>query len=207
MQQVQRAWPTVRARATGEGDDAMPERIDGGGYGFGLFVIHDDRFGHFVHHSGGLPGYGSNMRWLPGRHIGVIALGNVTYAPMSLLTRRMLEILDDHRLVTAATPAASPALIEAATRLAQLLSDWNDSDAAELFADNVALDESLSRRARRAAEQVSLHGPLRFTEVEATTPTRGKATLEHADGTRVKIELELSPLVPPRLQFYEVAAG
>ncbi|HSB87262.1 MAG TPA: serine hydrolase domain-containing protein, partial [Ilumatobacteraceae bacterium] len=99
MQQVHRAWPTVRTAAAGDGHDAVPERIDGGGYGFGLFVMHDDRFGHFVAHSGGLPGYGSNMRWLPGRAIGVVALGNVTYAPMSMMTRRMLEILDGHGLV------------------------------------------------------------------------------------------------------------
>ena len=59
-------------------------RADGrdGGYGFGLGVIHDERFGTVVSHSGGLPGYGSNMRWLPGRRVGVVALANATYAPM-----------------------------------------------------------------------------------------------------------------------------
>ncbi|MEO7370629.1 MAG: serine hydrolase domain-containing protein, partial [Ilumatobacteraceae bacterium] len=59
MQQVQRAWPTEHTTASGEGDEALPLRIDGGGYGFGLFVRHDTRFDHFVQHSGGLPGYGS----------------------------------------------------------------------------------------------------------------------------------------------------
>ena len=96
MQQVQRSFPTTHTAASGEGDEAVPERVDGGGYGFGLFVTHDKRFGHFVAHSGGLPGYGSNMRWLPGRAVGVVALGNVTYAPMSLMARRMLEIIDEH---------------------------------------------------------------------------------------------------------------
>ena len=83
----------------------MPERIDGGGYGFGHQVLHDDRFGTIVGHSGGLPGYGSNMRWLPGRRIGAVALANSTYAPMRLLTRRMLELLDDHGLVPSADAA------------------------------------------------------------------------------------------------------
>ena len=204
MQQVTRAWPTVRTPAEGEGDDAVPERIDGGGYGFGLYVMHDDRFGHFVHHSGGLPGYGSNMRWLPGRGVGVIALGNVTYAPMKMMTRRMLEIIDDHRLTPTISPSTSAALVDAAQRLAGLLSRWTDQAADDLFADNVALDESLARRARTAAELIATHGTLTLIDVEAENPACGRATMRHADGTDVKIDFDLSPLVLPRVQFYEV---
>ena len=207
MQQVQRAWPTVHTPASGEGDERIPERIDGGGYGFGLFVTHDTRFGHFVSHSGGLPGYGSNMRWLPGNGVGVIALGNVTYAPMSMLGRRMLEILDEHGL--AAVPACEPsgALVEAAHRLATLLSDWSDSTAGSLFADNVNLDESFARRAADAADLVRDHGALTVTQVTAVTPMRGRATMRHADGTERLLDLEMSPLVPPRLQLYELVTG
>jgi CubicO group peptidase (beta-lactamase class C family) len=207
MQQVQRTWPTVRAPASGEGDDAVPERIDGGGYGFGLFVTHDDRFGHFVAHSGGLPGYGSNMRWLPGRGVGVIALGNVTYAPMSLLARRMLEVVDDHGLVAAVPVRPSVALKEASHKLALLLSDWTVHDADELFADNVDLDESLARRAESAKQLIGERGTLTLISVEAETPMRGRATMRCADGTDLKIDLDLSPLVPPRIQFYEVVSG
>ena len=36
-------------------------------------------FGHVVAHSGGLPGFGSQMRWLPEYGVGLIALGNRTY--------------------------------------------------------------------------------------------------------------------------------
>ena len=204
MQQVSRAWPTVRTPAEGEGDDAVPELIDGGGYGFGLYVVHDDRFGQFVHHSGGLPGYGSNMRWLPNRGLGVIALANVTYAPMKLMTRRMLELLDDHGLIPAIQPPTSAALVDSAQRLAELLSKWTDQAADELFADNVALDESLARRARTAAELIATHGPLTLVDVDVENPACGRATMRHADGTEVKIDFDLSPLVPPRVQFYEV---
>jgi CubicO group peptidase (beta-lactamase class C family) len=206
MQQVTRAWPTVRTPAEGEGDAAVPERIDGGGYGLGLYVMHDDRFGHFVHHSGGLPGYGSNMRWLPGRGVGVIALGNVTYAPMKMMTRRMLELLDDRDLIPAIPPSASTALADAAQHLTELLSGWTDHAANELFADNVALDEPLARRAGAAAELIAAHGTLTLIDVEAENPVCGRATMRHADGTDVKIDFDLSPLVPPKVQFYEVVA-
>ncbi len=194
-------------RRPANGDDAAPERIDGGGYGYGLYVTHDNRFGHFVHHSGGLPGYGSNMRWLPGRRVGVIALGNGTYVPMKMLTRRMLELIDDHGLSPADSQRPNVALLDAAQQLAVLLSDWTDAAAHVLFADNVALDESLARRARHAAELIAGHGTLTLVRVEAETAVSGRATMRHADGTEVTIDLDLSPVVPPRVQFYEVVDG
>ena len=126
LQQVHRATRVTRSAPTGEGLDHVPERIDGGGYGFGHQVLHDDRFGTIVGHSGGLPGYGSNMRWLPGRRIGAVALANSTYAPMRLLTRRMLELLDDHGLVPSADAPAPRQLLSAAAHLVALLNDWND---------------------------------------------------------------------------------
>ncbi|MGZ4741265.1 MAG: serine hydrolase domain-containing protein [Ilumatobacteraceae bacterium] len=207
MQQLHRAWPTWRTAAPDGGDAASTEPTDGDGYGYGLFVTHDHRFGHIVTHSGGLPGYGSNMRWLPAHGVGVIALGNVTYAPMKKLTRAMLRLLDDHGLVAAVPARPAPDLVEMAQRLARLLSDWTDDAADELFSDNVALDESLARRAQRASDLVAAHGALVLVDVAATTATSGRATMRHSNGSEVRIDLDLSPLVPPRVQFYEVVGG
>jgi hypothetical protein len=136
----------------------------------------------------------------------VIALGNSTYAPMKMLTRRMLELIDDHGLIPTIAPLSSPALVDAAQRLAELLSKWTDQAADDLFADNVAHDESVARRARSAAELVEEHGPLSLVDVAAENPVCGRATMQHADRTEVKIDFDLSPLVPPRVQFYEVVA-
>ena len=61
---------------------AAPDRIllaHAGGYAFGLGITQSCEFDHIVAHSGGLPGYGSMMRWLPSYGVGVIAFGNVTY--------------------------------------------------------------------------------------------------------------------------------
>jgi CubicO group peptidase (beta-lactamase class C family) len=207
MQQVSRAWPTTHTLPTGEGDAAIPERIDGGGYGYGLFVMHDARFHHFVYHSGGLPGYGSNMRWLPSCGVGVITLGNATYVPMSPLARRILEIADDHGLVPRTSPEPAAAFVHAAGRLASLLSDWTDIAADELFTDNVALDESYTRRSARAAAAVAEHGLLSLASVTAESATRGQAVMRHADGTDLRIDIDVSPLVPPQVQFYEVVTG
>lgn len=50
--------------------------LDGAGYGYGLVVEHDRRFGRIVQHAGGLPGFSSHMRWHPATGIGVVVFGN-----------------------------------------------------------------------------------------------------------------------------------
>ena len=112
------------------------------GYGFGLAQIHDERFGTIVSHSGGLPGYGSNMRWLPGRRVGVVTLANATYAPMGALAQQMLGVLADHDLVPPARGRRMRRrLRRAAEQLVALLNAWDDGAADRILADNVALDE------------------------------------------------------------------
>ncbi len=61
------------------------------GYGFGLFVEEHPVLGRVVSHSGGYPGFGSNMRWHPASQTGVITLGNSTYAAMRALASRLLD--------------------------------------------------------------------------------------------------------------------
>ncbi len=64
-----------------------------GGYGFGLFTEEDPRWGRIVWHSGGYPGFGSNMRWHLASGTGVVVLGNSTYAPASALASWLLGSL------------------------------------------------------------------------------------------------------------------
>ena len=76
-----------------------PDRLPGGPpaapayYGFGLFADEDPGLGRIVSHSGGYPGFGTNMRWHPATGVGVIALANGTYAPMTGLTALVLDAL------------------------------------------------------------------------------------------------------------------
>lgn len=50
--------------------------LAGAGYGYGLCVEEDRRFGRVVQHSGGLPGFSSHMRWHAATGLGVVAFGN-----------------------------------------------------------------------------------------------------------------------------------
>ncbi len=171
-------------------------------YGFGLCVDHDDRHGLVVHHTGGLPGYGSNMRWLPHRGLAVIALANVTYAKMEPLTLRLLDRLGDLGAIPDAAPGAWPALERAGRGLVDLLNGWNDERANELFADNVDLDESFQRRAAAARRLVELHGTLEYSAVRASWATSGVVVAQGTNGSAVEIDIELTPQVPPLVQLY-----
>jgi CubicO group peptidase (beta-lactamase class C family) len=206
QQQVQRAAGVTRTEATGEGLDHVPERIDASGYGFGMQIVHDQRFGNIVGHSGGLPGYGSNMRWLPGRRVGAVALANATYAPMRLLTRRMLEVLDDHDFVPPVAVAPNETVRAAGTALLALVNDWSDRAADELFADNVGLDESFERRARVARDLIGAHGQLTLERIDAALDTDATAIARAGDSREVRLWFALSPLREARIQEYTITA-
>jgi CubicO group peptidase (beta-lactamase class C family) len=60
-------------------------------YGFGLFVEEGPVFGTMVQHSGGYPGFGSQMRWHPATRTGVIVLGNGTYSQAGSLALAVLS--------------------------------------------------------------------------------------------------------------------
>lgn len=185
------------------GNTAIAGRTTPAGYGFGLNVRDDPTLGMVVAHAGGLPGYGSNMRWLSGRGVGAIALGNITYAPMSEMTMRMLDLVHTHGSVPPTAPVAAPLLDAAASRLVTLVNAWDDEAALELFADNVALDEPFLRRASAAARLIELHGPLELVAVRPEVTTRGTLDVR-GSGDVFTITVELSPASGAAVQAYEI---
>jgi CubicO group peptidase (beta-lactamase class C family) len=175
------------------------------GYGYGLRIADSPTLGRIITHAGGLPGYGSNMRWLSGRHLGAVALSNGTYAPMSELTMRMLMLLDGAGAVPPTPQPFSFEVSGAAAALVGLLADWRDDVADEVFADNVAPDESFARRADAAHRLVDACGG--SLEVLAITPSSGAGgtvDLAHPSGSPVRVRFELAPTRPLRVQWYEV---
>jgi CubicO group peptidase (beta-lactamase class C family) len=185
------------------GVTTLADRTGPAGYGFGLNIRDDADLGMVVAHSGGVPGYGSNMRWLKGRGLGVIALANNTYAPMSDLTMRMLLAVHEHGAVPAAVPVTSALVDAAAHRLVDLLTAWSDDAADALFADNVGLDESYERRAAAAAQLVEEHGRLQVLSVQAERRTAGTVTVQGDAGREpFDVEFDLAPLADAKVQYY-----
>jgi hypothetical protein len=173
------------------------------GYGFGLNVRDDPTLGKIVAHAGGLPGYGSNMRWFAGRGIGVIALANTFYAPMSVLTMRLIAALHEHGDVPPAPAIVAPAWETAAKLLIGLLNDWDDAVAGELFEDNVELDDSFERRRAQAVALVATHGKLRIAATRPASATSGEIDVR-GTGDTVRIYMELSPSPGAPVQVYTI---
>jgi hypothetical protein len=68
-------------------------RLAASSYAFGLGVTQTCDFRTIVAHSGGLPGFGSIMRWLPDYGVGIIAFGNLTYTGWGSVTSDVLDRL------------------------------------------------------------------------------------------------------------------
>ena len=203
-------------------------------YGFGLFVDEDPSLGRVVSHSGGYPGFGSNMRWHPATGIGVIALGNGTYAPMSPLTGLVLDALvpSSSAYQVALAPAATPAdkagapwpqTLAAQEKVNRLLANWAatatatatdanaDGDAGldldALFTENVALDGPYNERRHTIGlirERIGDFTADRNRAAESDTPAHRRWWLTGENGT-VQAQIQLSPEREPRVMSVTLA--
>ena len=78
LREMQQPWRPSALRVTRDAVSSAPD-LTSASYGYGLSVTQTCQFRAMVAHGGGLPGYGSLMRWLPDYGVGIIAFGNVTY--------------------------------------------------------------------------------------------------------------------------------
>ena len=108
------------------------------------FKIRDERY---LGHSGGLPGYGSHMRWHTDSGLGIITLGNATYAPVTTPAAVALEYLcrQWRATETQASRSQSKSKRELAVRdrgaeLLGLITSWDEKVADQLFAHNFFQD-------------------------------------------------------------------
>jgi hypothetical protein len=173
------------------------------GYGFGLFEELGPA-GRFVFHSGGYPGFGSHMRWHPASGLGIVALANSTYAPMSTIAARALRelVLGSDVPLHAASPDL-PGLDRArSTVMSWLLADRADGAEGaamrELFADNVEQDVPWSERLLQW-EEVRASGVPEVRGESRPSPGTLVLDLGNAD-TRWRLTVMVSPHDPLLVQ-------
>jgi CubicO group peptidase (beta-lactamase class C family) len=203
MQQVGRMRPTsvVRDVAT----DALS--LSAGGYGYGLGLTQTCAFGQVIAHSGGLPGFGSMMRWLPDYGVGIIALGNRTYTPWGGTVDQALALLAETGALQPRVPQPSPVLLAMRAQVSQLVQSWDQGLADRTAAMNLFLDEPGPRRAAAIAQlrdaaggQCRNDGP--FVVENAL---RGQWRMQCATGA-LRVGITLAPTEPARVQQLTVTA-
>jgi CubicO group peptidase (beta-lactamase class C family) len=186
-----------------------PTDVEFMSYGFGLFMVDDARFGRFIGHGGGYPGFGSGMRWHHPSGLGVVALTNHRYGPGVPLARDILNELLRTEFVTPRRIHPNRATDAAAAAVEALIAEWDDARAAELFAMNVELDEPIAQR-QAALERIrERHGKLVSDEsepIESQSPYHRIWWLTGARGGRVRVEILLSPEVPSKVQTFAVTS-
>lgn len=154
MQRIHTAIPSISGRYASGRDDAI-------GYGLGLMVEHDSRFGAIAQHSGGLPGYAANMRWHLDSGIGVVAYATADGQPISTLTADLLDAVLRHLDVPARRIRLWPQTYQAARRIdSMLLVGGNHLRIADLLTANVFYDIPADIRRAQFEEAVRRAGGL-----------------------------------------------
>jgi CubicO group peptidase (beta-lactamase class C family) len=199
MQQV------IRYNGATAGRDAATSTttLSAGGYGYGLGVRTTCLFPTLVSHSGGLPGFGSIMRWLPEYGVGIVALGNLTYTSWGGPTQEALELLVKDRAPR--EPAPAPILTQRRDQVSRLVMRWDPALADSLAAMNLFLDESKERRQASMAGMVTKAGSECRNEgpMIAENRLRGRWRMRCKDGD-LRVSITLAPTEPATVQFLEV---
>lgn len=182
-----------------------PLQLSVNSYGYGLGVSQNCRFGYLVGHSGGLPGYGSLMQWLPEHGVGLVAMGNLTYSGFGGLFNDSFAALHRTGALQPRVVKPSPALVEAQRDVTQLVLKWDDALASRVAADNLFMDETAERRAARLGELAAKHGACRAAEapLEAENALRGSWKMPCERGW-LNVAVTLAPTAPPRVQSLSV---
>ena len=203
LREMQHLWSPVPSSVTRNAAGAI--QLTSGGYGYGLHVTQNCALKTIVSHTGGLPGFGSIMTWLPDYGVGLVAFGNLTYTGWTGAATSALEALVATGNMRPRQPLPSPALTELRDKVSRLVVAWDDRVADSIAAENLFLDTSKDRR-RAEIER------LRST-VGACTAGSGFDTVENAlrgswtvscEKGKLEVSITLAPTQPPTVQFLNV---
>lgn len=201
LREMQQAWRSGGLSAS---------VLDGGlrasatAYGYGLRVSQDCVFRHVAGHSGGLPGFGSNMTWLPEHGVGVYVMANVTYAPAASAARAVIDRLAATGGLRPRELPPSRALETARQAVTRIVEDWDDGELRRIAAVNLLLDEDASTRREHVASlraKVGRCEPGGWLAIENWLRGRFRLTCERG---ALAVTMTLAPTSPPAVQYLRV---
>lgn len=173
-------------------------------YGYGLGWGQDCHERVRIGHSGGLPGFGSQWRILPEYGLGIVGLGNVTYAGFSAINTRVLEFLIERAALKPRVLPPSLILTERAEALVRLLPDWNGAEQTDLFAENFFPDNPLSALRARSRELFQQAGAIQTVDAPVAENQLRGTVLLHGTQSDLEVFFTLTPENPPRIQEVEI---
>ena len=209
MQRIHTSMPAPADR------EAEPS-LEGIGYGFGLVVENDVRFGLIAQHSGGLPGWSSNMRWHQESGIGVVVFANTNgvkpgIAATGLLRAVLDEVQPPAREITLwpETLAAAIAMDDAVRGEARSFERSLDA-MGEILSPNLLSDVPADVRATRLTKLTGELGGLTLSAAPIADRLLWATSEAHVawlvPGTTGDLEcrIEMTPTSPPLVQRVEI---
>jgi CubicO group peptidase (beta-lactamase class C family) len=193
-------------------DPAGERELAGAGYGYGLVVEDDRRFGRIVQHSGGLPGFSAHMRWHVASESGVVVFGNSD----EFGARRVAENVMRDLLHSTGAPSAVirpwPQTVDAARRIDASLRRGTGATELPLLATNVLQDVPADvRDSRLAALRTQIGGIAEGQEffedriVTAATEAQLRWRIAGVHGDLL-VDLAMIDLPEPRVQSLTISA-
>jgi len=173
-----------------------------------LNVTQTCQYRAMVAHGGGLPGYGSLMRWLPDHGVGIIAFGNVTYTGWGRVVGEAFDRLAATGGLQPRAVSPSDDLVAAQRAVSELVVQWSEELADRIAAENLFLDRSKDRRRTEIQDLRqkvgTCHLPDRFDVIE--NALRGHWTMACERGS-LQVAITLAPTMPPKVQYMSVRPG
>lgn len=180
-----------------EGRDACNMAVT---YAMGFSAIADCDLGTFLTHSGGYPGYGSNVLLLPDEGIGLFAFANRTYAGPSSAVRLAALELKKADLLPGRKIATSEALAHFYAIAQDVYAQGSLKPAAGSLAINFLLDHDTGIRERALAELKRTSGACKSNvPVTPSGELRGEFVWV-CENNNIQGSILLSPNAQPRLQ-------
>ena len=204
LREMQQPWRPSTTRVVLD-KSAVSAHLTAGSYGYGLSNTQTCQFRSAIAHGGGLPGYGSLMRWLPDYGVGIIAFGNLTYTGWGSTVGAAFDRLERTGGLVPRQVVPSPALVAARDDVSKLVVRWDDGVAESIAAENLFMDRAKERRRKEVEELIAKTGPCappdNFDVVE--NALRGSWTMSCERG-KLQVSITLAPTMPAKVQYLSV---
>jgi CubicO group peptidase (beta-lactamase class C family) len=181
-----------------------------GAYAMGLISLSDCDLGTVLTHSGGYPGYGSNMVFMPERNAGIFAFSNRTYAaPGPQVTEAAVRLARAGLIAPRPVPV-SAALARTYAAAGQVLATGSLAPAQSMLAMNFLMDRSAENWSKELARLQAQVGMCRTNSPIVPNGALAGSFEWSCERGRIQGQLLLAPTSPPTIQslrFNAVPAG
>lgn len=175
-------------------------------YGYGLRISQTCQFNRIVAHSGGLPGFGSNMTWLPDYGVGILVMANLTYTSAGAAVDQAIEALYKTGGLQPRELPPSPELLSTRDDILRVWDNGNQRDMEALAADNLFQDSPAPARMKHIERLRAQAGPCGTAgPIKPDNLLRGGFRIP-CERYVITVYFTLAPTMPPKVQRLDFGA-